>query len=209
MVLEYQNTIQVATLCLLVAMGIGRMLVLKTKKIRVLVLDSQISKSQLINGYFFIICFFSWIFESISYSFSLNYHIPIPILDTMILQHIGIKTAGIIFLFCGLIIYALALYSFRDSWRIGIDRENPGQLITEGIFKYSRNPIYLSLDFLVAGTFLLQGRLIFLLLFALMAVSLHIQVLYEERFLIQTYGDLFLKYRSEVGRYLNIKSLLR
>jgi protein-S-isoprenylcysteine O-methyltransferase Ste14 len=123
----------------------------------------------------------------------------------MIVQHICIKIAGVIFLFCGLAIYALALYSFRNSWRIGIDRENPGQLITEGIFRYSRNPIYLSLDLLVAGTFLLQGQFIFLILFLLIAVSLHIQVLHEERFLLQTYGDLFLKYRSEVGRYLNIK----
>jgi protein-S-isoprenylcysteine O-methyltransferase Ste14 len=209
MVIEYQNIIQVATICLLAAMGIGRILVLKSKKTQVLVLDSQMNKSQLINGYFFIICFLSWIFESISYSFALNYHIPIPTLETMIVQYIGIKIAGVMFLFCGLIIYASALYSMRNSWRIGIDRENPGQLITDGLFKVSRNPIYLSLDLIVAGTFLLQGRFVFLMLFVLISVSLHIQVLHEERFLTQTYGNLFLKYSSEVGRYLNIKSLFR
>ncbi len=209
MILEIQNTIQLAALGLLAVMGIGRLFFLKSKKINVLVIDSQMTKTQYLNGIFFIICFFIWIFETISYSLSLNYHIPLSILDALAIQHTGIKIFGIIVLVFGLIIYAIALYSFRNSWRIGIDREKPGQLITNGIFKYSRNPIYLSLDLFVAGTFLLQGHFVFLLLFVTIAISLHIQILQEESFLIQTYGNSYFQYRSQVSRYLNKKFLLR
>ena len=109
----------------------------------------------------------------------------------------------------GLSIYAMALYSFRDAWRIGIDREKPGKLITTGIFRYSRNPIYVSLDLLVFGTFLLQGRFVFLILFICMAFSLQVQILQEEKFLIQCYGDAFLIYRSKVGRYFSTMPSMR
>jgi len=209
MILEIQNIIQLATLALLAAMGIGRIVILKSKNIQVFVLDSQMTKTQQINGIFFVICFFIWIFESISYSLSLNFHIPLSIIDALTIQHIVIKIIGIIILVFGLIVYAVALYSFHNSWRIGIDRENPGELITNGIFKYSRNPIYLSLDLLVSGTFLLQGHFIFLVLCVAITTSLHIQILQEESFLIQTYGNSYLKYRSKVSRYLNIKLLFR
>lgn len=188
-------------------MGIGRAIVLKLKNIRVFVLDPQMTKTQHLNGIVFVICLLIWIYESISYSLSLKYHISLPFFDALTIQHTGIKIFGIIVLAFGLLIYALALYSFHNSWRIGIDREKPGQLITNGIFKYSRNPIYVSLDLLVAGTFLLQGHFIFLVLFVAMATSLHVQVLQEESFLIQTYGNSYLQYRNEVSRYLNIKRL--
>ncbi len=209
MILEIQDTIQLATLSLLAAIGVGRVISLKSKNIQVFVLDSKITKTQYINGIIFVICFFIWIFESISYSLSLNFHILLSISDLLTIQHTGFKIAGVIILVFGLIIYATALHSFRNSWRIGIDREKPGQLITNGIFKYSRNPIYVSLDLLVAGTFLLQGRFVFLLLFVIIAVSLHIQILQEERFLTQTYGSYYLQYRSKVSRYFNTKLFFR
>ncbi len=209
MILEIQNTIQLATISLLAVMGIGRLIVLKSKKIQVFVLDSQMTKTQFVNGIFFIICFFIWIFESISYSLSLNYHIPLSILNALTIQHTGFKIVGIIVLVFGLTIYAIALYSFHNSWRIGIDREKPGQLITNGIFKYSRNAIYVSLDLLLAGTFLMQGRFVFLVLFVTIAISLHIQILQEESFLMQTYGNSYLQYRSKVSRYCNIKFIRR
>jgi protein-S-isoprenylcysteine O-methyltransferase Ste14 len=120
----------------------------------------------------------------------------------------GIILFGAIVMICGLATYTVALYSIHKSWRIGIDRENPGELITSGAFRYSRNPIYLSFDLLVFGTFFLQGRLVFLLLFICICASLHIQILCEERFLIQNYGDSYSCYRSNVARYFSIKPLL-
>lgn len=201
MIFEFQNWIQITVLCCLAILGVGRAIILKTQKTQVLVLDSQMTKIQLINGFFFVTCFLAWIFESFAYGLSLNFHIPLAILGKVLLRHIGVKISGIFVLIFGLFIYASALYSFRDSWRIGIDREKPGKLITTGIFRWSRNPIYISLNLLVFGTFLLQGYFIFLILFICIAISLHIQILQEEKFLIHTYGEAFINYCSKVGRY--------
>ena len=38
----------------------------------------------------------------------------------------------------------IAIQTMGKSWRIGIDYNNPDKLITHGIFKISRNPIFLS-----------------------------------------------------------------
>ena len=205
----FQNWIQISILCGLAVLGFGRAIILKAQKTRVFVLDAQMTKTQFFNGVFFSICFLAWIFESFSYGLSLNYHIPLAVLDKLIIRHSVLKLSGMIVLIFGLAIYAMALYSFRDSWRIGIDRDKPGELITTGVFRYSRNPIYVSLDLLILGTFLLQGRLVFLILFVCLAVSLHIQILQEEDFLIQTYGDAFLSYCSKTGRYINMTLFLR
>jgi len=52
------------------------------------------------------------------------------------------------------------------------------------------------------GTFLLQGRLVFLALALVMVTMLHEQIQREERFLAQAYGDAYRDYRTRVGRYL-------
>lgn len=201
---EFQNWFQIAVLCCLAILGLGRAIILKVQKTQVVVLDSQMTKIQLINGVCFVICFLAWVYESIAYGFSLKFHIPMAISDKLLLQHPGFKIGGAIVLILGLLIYASALYSFRDSWRIGIDRAKPGKLITTGIFRRSRNPIYISLNLLVLGTFLLQGYLIFIILFFCIAISLHIQILQEEKYLMQTYGEAFIHYRSKVGRYFTL-----
>jgi protein-S-isoprenylcysteine O-methyltransferase Ste14 len=90
------------------------------------------------------------------------------------------------------------------SWRIGIDRQQPGQLVTSGLFAWSRNPIYLAFDLLVVGAFLIHGRSLFLILGAAMMLLIHAIVLREERFLDAKFGDAFRNYRKRVGRYLSI-----
>jgi len=205
MTTEFQGWLQIAVLACLAFLGLGRALILNTRKIRVFVLDSQMTKTQLLNGMVFVFCFVTWIFEAVTHGLSLDYHIPSAILHTVLIQHIGIRIVAIIILILGLLIYALALLSFGDSWRIGIDREKSGNLVTTGIFSWSRNPIYISLGLLALGTFLLQGHLIFLILTICIVVSLHIQILEEEKFLTQVHGEIFLNYCSRVGRYFKFK----
>jgi protein-S-isoprenylcysteine O-methyltransferase Ste14 len=55
------------------------------------------------------------------------------------------------FCYIGLIIFLLALISFGKSRRVGIDKEKSNELITKGIFKYSRNPIFIFMDIYFVG----------------------------------------------------------
>lgn len=89
-----------------------------------------------------------------------------------------------------------------DSWRIGIDRGAPGALVTDGIFAWSRNPIYLGFELGVIGTFLIQGRLIFLVITLVLMGVLSALIRREERFLTRSYGDAYREYQSRVGRYV-------
>src|SRR5436853_1302710 len=49
------------------------------------------------------------------------------------------QAAGAAMVVAGILIFAVALVSFGDSWRVGIDSQTAGKLITTGIFAYSRN----------------------------------------------------------------------
>jgi protein-S-isoprenylcysteine O-methyltransferase Ste14 len=110
--------------------------------------------------------------------------------------------AGAAAIVAGLIIFAAALVAFGRSWRIGIDHDRPGELVTGGIFAWTRNPIFLFLDLYFIGTWLIQ-RDLFFLLFAVAAVAgIHYQIRQEERFLLDHYGDDYQRYMQSVPRYV-------
>src|SRR5262249_9802350 len=118
---------------------------------------------------------------------------------------VALKVMGVVAWMVGLVIYGLALRAMGDSWRIGIDREAPGGLVTHGIFAWSRNPIYLGFEMGVIGTFLIQSRLIFLVITLVLAGVLSALIQREERFLTRTYGDTYRDYQSRVGRYVTCR----
>ncbi len=201
MVTEFQNLFQLIVLIILSCIGGGFAITQYIKKNRVFVLDSQMSKLQLLNGLVFIFLFLIWFSESLFYSISLPYHLPLSIFHTIIISNSFLKISGIFLLSAGTIIYVISLLHLGKSWRIGIDREKPGALKTSGIYAFSRNPVYISLDMIVTGTFLLHGYLLFLLLTIAIMLTLHIQILEEEKFLLQIYKEEFIDYCSRVGRY--------
>lgn len=113
-----------------------------------------------------------------------------------------LKIVGLVLVSVGLITFILALLSFGNSWRIGIDRKRPGTLVTGGIFGITRNPIYLAFDLLSAGMFLINGTWFFLIFALLGAVACHFQILREEEFLRRQYGQDFETYCEQTARYL-------
>ena len=144
-----------------------------------------------------------WLYEIAAYAAPLPFRLfPAP-LDAVLVEATAARVLGALLVAAGLAIFGLALVAFGDSWRVGIDRQAPGALVTHGIFARSRNPVFLFMNLYAVGTFLLSGRLVFLL-FALAAIAgLHYQIRQEERFLEQTHGDAYRSYRMRVARYLS------
>lgn len=128
----------------------------------------------------------------------------VPPLDNLVIDHVAVRTTGTALIAAGLVLFALALASFGASWRVGIDEDHPGALVTGGIFGFTRNPIFVFLDAYFVGTFLINGTLFFLVAAALAVALIHYQILQEERFLESQYGDSYRKYVSAVPRYLPI-----
>ena len=129
-------------------------------------------------------------------------NVPLPALaDFVILSSETARRVGAVLVGVGVLIFVLALFSFGNSWRIGIDTRTPGALVTTGLFRLSRNPIFVFLDLYMAGTFLLNGTLVFLVVAILGAVVLHFQILREERFLGQRHGEHYREYFANTPRY--------
>jgi protein-S-isoprenylcysteine O-methyltransferase Ste14 len=102
----------------------------------------------------------------------------------------------------GLLLMAWSLVSFGSSFRVGIDNERPGALITSGIFAFSRNPIYVAFGCVLLGEFLIQPHWLLLIYLVAGIVVFHRQVLREEVFLEQHYGAEYDAYQQRVRRYL-------
>ena len=101
-----------------------------------------------------------------------------------------------------IIVFALALRSFGDSFRVGIDEVNPDKLVTAGIFSVSRNPIYVCFLSFFAGLFLIHRNIAIAVAVVLLTLAIHRQVLREEKFLKSHYGAEYDEYCRKVRRYL-------
>lgn len=84
----------------------------------------------------------------------------------------------------------------------GIDVDQPGKLMTSGVFAISRNPIYVGFGLVLLGEFLVFPSWI-PLIYLLAAVWLfNRQVLREESFMREHYGREYADYCRRVRRYL-------
>lgn len=102
----------------------------------------------------------------------------------------------------GVAILVLSLVSFGKSFRVGIDVDGPGRLVTTGIFAVSRNPIYVGFFLFLLGQLLAFPNWVPLLYLVAGSWLFHRQVRREEGFLREHYGREYLEYCSRVRRYL-------
>ena len=99
-------------------------------------------------------------------------------------------------------IFLISVLCMKDSWRAGIPDRDRMELVTDGIYAFSRNPAFLGFDLQYIGVLLMFCNLL-TATFTVFAVSmLHLQILQEERYLTATFGAEYLKYRHQVLRYL-------
>lgn len=96
--------------------------------------------------------------------------------------------------------------NMRESWRIGIDEENKTELVTNGFFAISRNPIFLGIMIANIGLFLVLPNAFTLLIIALSTVSINTQIRLEEEFLAKEFGEEYSKYKSRVNRWITFEN---
>jgi protein-S-isoprenylcysteine O-methyltransferase Ste14 len=102
----------------------------------------------------------------------------------------------------GVLILLLSLVSFGKSFRVGIDVDQPGQLVTTGIFAVSRNPIYVGFFLFLLGQLLVFPNWVPLAYLGGATWLVHRQALREEDFMRQRYGQEYVEYCSHVRRYV-------
>jgi protein-S-isoprenylcysteine O-methyltransferase Ste14 len=132
---------------------------------------------------------------------ALNVLIP-NIISKLLIDISWLKYIGILFCYVGLIIFLMALVSFGKSWRIGIDEKNSNELITTGIFKYSKNPIFLFMDLYFMGIMLIYPNIVFIVVTICVIIGIHLQIIREEKYLLNKFGEEYIKYKKQTRRYL-------
>ena len=110
--------------------------------------------------------------------------------------------AGLALCVLAIIGFALTLASFGNSFRVGIDEENPDKLVTTGMFSISRNPIYVCFLLFFTGLFLIHRNIVIITAVILFVLAIHRQVMREEKFLKSHYGEEYEAYCGKVRRYL-------
>ena len=114
----------------------------------------------------------------------------------------GLTAIGVMFLFGGIAFLVAAQLQLGSSWRVGIDEGAAPGLVTTGLYRWCRNPIYLAMLSVLTGyTALVPTRLSVGLLVGTFIV-IRVQVLAEEAYLLRTYGARYREYASRAGRFL-------
>jgi protein-S-isoprenylcysteine O-methyltransferase Ste14 len=76
------------------------------------------------------------------------------------------------------------------------------KLNTGGIYRISRNPMYFSFLFLNTATFLYLPSILLLLIMIYGMIVHHFIILSEEKYLTRQFGDDYLRYKTQVRRYI-------
>jgi len=88
------------------------------------------------------------------------------------------------------------------SWRVGIDQGARPGLVTGGLYRYSRNPIYVAMLAALLGFALLLPSWISLGLLIGAGLGIRRHVRDEEAYLARTYGEEYRRYAARVGRFV-------
>ena len=112
---------------------------------------------------------------------------------------------GSFMIIIGIVIILLAIIQFK-KYKTSITPLNPSnatKLIVYGIYKFSRNPMYLGLLLILSGISIIQnpiGGLLFVPAFILYIN--HFQIIPEESAMLDLFKDDFLKYKENVRRWI-------
>lgn len=117
----------------------------------------------------------------------------------------GARFTGFCIGMVGDVVFLLSVLCMRDSWRAGIPDKDKTELVTNGIYRFSRNPAFLGFDLMYIGVLLMYGNLLTLGFSVFAIIMLHMQILQEERYLADTFGAPYQEYCRHVFRYLGRK----
>lgn len=113
------------------------------------------------------------------------------------------KVTGLLLLIFGLFIFAYCSRLFKNIGNgTPVPVEPPKELVIEGLYRKSRNPIYIGYWLILIGESLFLGQSLVLLYAILFIFTLHLYIVFvEEKELVKRFGDDYKKYLQKVPRY--------
>ena len=124
-------------------------------------------------------------------------------LSAMVFEIPVVHWLGAIIALIGIIGALAAQLAMGESWRIGVDSSERTKLVTEGMFRYVRNPIFSFIGMSMIGFFMTVPNAWSVFAILLTGTGIHLQVKYvEEPYLAEVHGADYETYVRSVGRYL-------
>lgn len=135
-------------------------------------------------------------------AFALFPNIYASLLPIARLEETSLTLLGSLLLIFAFIWVLVAQIHMRKSWRIGIDEDIKTELVQTGLFRVSRNPIFLGMRLMLLGIFLVIPNAITLVILIAGELLIQIQVRLEEEFLTRTHGATYIAYQKQVRRWI-------
>lgn len=148
----------------------------------------------------FVITFISFVFAIFpSWLIYLNYSLDLPVYNFTFL-----KILGVLFILKGVAICLYCIMTFIKQGRgTPVPFDPPRKFVASGLYRFSRNPMYLGSLAIVLGEFLLFGHALLLFYFLSLAPVYHAYiVLFEEPGLKKRFGQAYEEYLRKTPRWL-------
>ncbi|MDJ0682489.1 MAG: isoprenylcysteine carboxylmethyltransferase family protein [Xenococcaceae cyanobacterium MO_167.B52] len=139
-----------------------------------------------------------WFLLSIILMISLHLWLPVKELFFSPITYLGIIAVAI-----GIIIVLFCVYLFRQNNTTIKPFQESSYLVTEGLFNYSRNPIYLGMVIILMGVWIYLGSLtpVFIIpIFTWLIQEIFIKA--EELMLEEKFGESYQEYKATVRRWI-------
>lgn len=143
------------------------------------------------------------ILKVVTYSMAAVQTISVIVNDGWILfiNNNMIRYIGIVVSLVGVIIFVIAMITMKDNWRAGVDATQNTSMVKTGIYKVSRNPAFLGFDLFYLGFTLAFSNPLQMIYLLICLIVFHLQILEEEKFLQNVFGQDYLLYKKSTGRY--------
>jgi len=106
-----------------------------------------------------------------------------------------------VFFYAGIAIYLLGLVLCAISMR-DFARPDENGMNTKGLYRYSRNPMYVAYLVCFLGIAFLTKSMIFILILVMFQTAAHWIILSEERWCLEKFGKSYQEYQDRVRRYI-------
>jgi protein-S-isoprenylcysteine O-methyltransferase Ste14 len=114
----------------------------------------------------------------------------------------GFRLGGGLLLVSGVALNVAATRQFARRHTPVRPSAEPGALVTDGVFRFSRNPMYLGIALILVGAALALATPLGLITVPVFVWWVGLLIREEERKLTAHFGDAFLHYRQRVRRWL-------
>ena len=110
---------------------------------------------------------------------------------------------GTIWFYAGLPVFILGL-TFMTFATYTFITTSVDQVITKGVYRFSRHPMYLATFLIFLGSGIAAGSWVFLFFSVISFLCFHQEALIEERYCLDKYGSGYQEYMKHVPRWIGI-----